>query len=169
MTDRAIFNRKYTSFTSGGPSVFLVNGAGVTTQLSPTETFTAGENLTQGNFVYVSGTYVFKTSALSGLAAVNYTAIGATAAAANNGASVAVNLDSLVVIPSGNITEENALVPGQFYYLSKYRGQITRFNTASGQISNSGTFQYQASAPVGQAVSTSELEIEIQPPVILFD
>ena len=169
MTDRAIFNRKYTSFTSGSTSVFLVNGAGVTTQLSPTEDFTAGENLIQGDFVYVSGTSVFKASALSGLAPERYATIGATAASASNGSTVAVNLDSIVVLSSANITAEPALIPGQFYYLSKYPGQVTRFSTTSGTISNSGTFQYQVSAPVGQALSTTELEVEIQPATVLYD
>jgi len=170
MTDRAIFNRKYTSFASGGgTTVFLVNGAGVTTQLSPTENFTAGENLVQGDFVYVSGTSVFRASALSGLAADRYGVIGATAAAANSGNTVAVNLDSIVVLSSANITAEVALVPGQFYYLSKYPGQVTRYSTASGEISNSGTYQYQVVAPVGQAVSTTELEVEIQPVTVLYD
>jgi hypothetical protein len=169
MTDRAIFNRKYTSFVSGsGTSVFLINGAGVTTQLSPTQSFTAGETLIQGAFVYVSGTSVFKASSLSGLASSRYAVIGATAAAANVGNSVEVNLDSVVVLSASNITAETSLIPGQVYYLSKYSGQVTRFSTTSGQVSNSGTFQYQVSAPVGQALSTTELEIEIQPPIILY-
>jgi hypothetical protein len=169
MTDRAIFNRKYTSFTSGSTSVFLVNGAGVTTQLSPTEQFTAGEDLIQGDFVYVSGAYVLRTSALSGLAPENYATIGATAAAASNGITVEVNLDSIVVLSDANITAGTALVPGQIYYLSKYPGQVTPFNTASGDVSNSGIFQYQVNAPVGRAVSTTELEVQISPVTILFD
>ena len=169
MTDRAIFNRKYTSFTSGSTSVFLVNGAGVTTQLSPTEQFTAGEDLIQGDFVYVSGAYVLRASALSGLAPENYATIGATAAAAANGSTVEVNLDSIVVLGDANITADAALIPGQFYYLSKYPGQVTRFSTASGDVSNSGTFQYQVNAPVGQALSTTELEVEIQPVTVLYD
>lgn len=169
MTDRAIFNRKYTSFNSGGTSVFLVNGGGVTTQLSPTEDFTAGEDLAQGDFVYVSGVSVFKASALSGLAATNYASIGAAAAAASIGSTVAVNLDSIVVLGDANITADSALIPGEFYYLSRYPGQVTRYSTASGIISNSGTLQYQVVAPVGQALSTSELEVEIQPVTIIFD
>jgi hypothetical protein len=169
MTDRTIFNRKYTSFTAGSTPVFLVNGAGVTTQLSPTEQFTAGENLIQGDFVYVSGTYALRASALSGLAPENYAVIGSTAASASNGGVVAVNLDSIVSLSDSNITADTVLIPGQYYYLSKYPGQITQFNTASGLVSNSGVFQYQASALVGRALSTTELEVEIQPAIILYD
>ena len=169
MANRAIFNRKYTSYTTGGATVFLVNGGGVTTSLPATQEFTAGETLIQGDFVYVSGSSVFKASALSGLAAFNYNVIGATAGAATPSSGVEVNLDGTAVLSSSNIVGESALVPGQFYFLSKYEGQVTRYNTASGEVSNSGTFQHQVLAPVGMAVSTTEIEVEVQPVTILYN
>ena len=169
MANRSIFIRKYTSFDSGGTSVFLVNGGGVTTTLPSTQDFIAGETLIQGDFVYVSGTNVFKASALSGLAAFNYNVIGATAEAAAASATVAVNLDGTATLSSPNIVGESALTPGQFYFLSKYDGQVTRYNTTSGEVSNSGTFQHQVLAPVGMAVSTTEFEVEVQPVTILYD
>ena len=71
-------------------------------------------------------------------------------------------------IGNENVTADVSLVPGEFYYLSKYSGQITRYATASGLVSASGTNEYQVSVPVGFAVSNSELNVEIQPPVILY-
>jgi hypothetical protein len=168
MAEVAIFNRKYTSFNSGGTTVYLVNGNGVTTTVQSTQEFTAGEALSQGNFVYVSGTSVFKASALSGLAPDNYEVIGVTAESAPTGSGVSVNIDDVAVVLSQNITADSALIPGERYYLSKYTGEITRYSTASGIISNSGTNQYQVLSSVGTAVSTSELAIEIQPPIILY-
>lgn len=168
MTEVAIFNRRYTSFDSSGTTVFLVNGGGVTTDAQSTLDFTAGEALNQGDFVYVSGASVFKASALSGISPVNYEVIGVTAESALVGSGVSVNVDDVAIILDANITADSALVPGERYYLSKYTGQITRYSTASGFVSNSGTNQYQALAPVGVALSTSELEVEIQPPVILY-
>jgi hypothetical protein len=61
------------------------------------------------------------------------------------------------------------LVPGTQYYLSKYSGQIVPYSSSSGTVSNSGTNQYQAFVPVGQAVSLTEFNIEIQPEIVLYD
>lgn len=169
MTDRAIFNRKYTSFNSGGTTVWLVNGAGVTTDPTSTVSFTAGEALSQGSFVRVSGTYVVKATALSGLAPANYAVIGATTEAATQGGTVSVSTDGVVVLTSANITASGVLVPGTQYYLSKYSGQIVPYSSSSGLVSNSGTNQYQAFVPVGQAVSLTEFNIEIQPEIVLYD
>jgi hypothetical protein len=66
------------------------------------------------------------------------------------------------------LTADVSLVPGNYYYLSKFSGQITRYSTASGTVSASGTDQYQVAVPVGYAVSNSELDVEIQPPIILY-
>lgn len=165
--DRAIFNRRYTDFTPGNTQVWLVNGAGVTTTPSSTQNFTAGSNLIQGQVVYVSGTYVLPASAASGVAPEVYNAIGITAASAGVSSGVAVNLDDIAVVSSANITGETALVPGQYYFLSKYSGQLTRYSTASGTVTASGG--YAASVTVGLALSTSEIQIEIQPPSLLYD
>jgi hypothetical protein len=167
MADRAIFNRKYTSFSSAGTEVWLINGAGVTTTASATQSFTAGSNLVQGAVVYVSGTQVFAASAISGVAAFNYGAIGITAASAGVTSGVAVNLDDVAVINAENITAESSLIPGEYYFLSKYTGQLTRYTTASGSITASGTDNYQALVGLGVALSTTELEVEIKPPTLL--
>ena len=169
MSDRAIFNRKYTSFTPGGTEVWLTNGAGVTTTFPTSQNFNASENLIQGQVVYVSGTSVFSATAVSGVPATSYQAIGITTAAATAATSVAVTTDDTAVLTSANITAETALVPGQYYYLSKFTGQVTRFSTASGVISASGTGLYQALVGVGTALSTTELEVEITPAIILYN
>ena len=167
MADRSLFNRKYTSFTPAGVEVWLINGTGVTTSLPSTQVFTAGTNLIQGAVVYASGTQVFPASALSGVAAFNYGAIGITAGAAGVTSGISVNLDDVATVSSANITAESSLVPGEYYFLSKYTGQITRFVNASGSITASGTDQYQALVNVGKALSTTEIEVEITPPTLL--
>ena len=136
---------------------------------SSERTFTAGDSIIQGDIVYVSGVSVFKASALSGLAPFSYNVVGASKGDATAGNSVSVILDGEAAITSGTITAESSLVPGEQYYLSKYSGQITRYSTASGLISNSGIFQYQALVPVGRATTTTQLEVEIQPAIILFE
>ena len=167
MADRAIFNRKYTSFTPAGTEVYLINGAGITTSRPTTQNFTAGANLIQGEVVYVSGALVFPASAVSGIASFNFGAIGVTAASAGVTSGVAVNVDDVVVVSAANITAETTLVPGEYYYLSKFTGQLTRYTTASGSITASGTDQYQALVALGKAFSTTELEVEILPPTLL--
>lgn len=169
MTERAIFNRKYTSFNSGGTEVWLVNGAGVTTDPTSTVSVTAGEALIQGDFVRISGAYVVKATALSGLTPDNYAVVGATTEAAAQGAAVSVSTDGVVVLGSSNITASGSLVPGTQYYLSKYSGQVVTYDSASGLVTNSGTNQYQALVPMGQALSASEFSIEIQPEIVLYD
>lgn len=167
MTTRAIFNRQYTDYTPGGQQVWLVNGAGVTTSPARTQSFTAGSTLIQGDVVYVSGTYVLPASAASGVPVENYAAIGITTQAAAPSATVNVVLDDTAVIGASNITAESSLIPGQYYYLSRYDGQITRFSTASGQVTAAGG--YAAVVGIGQALSTTEIQIEIEPPVVLYD
>ena len=166
MTERAIFNRKYTSFTPGSQQVWLVNGAGVTTSAAQTQDFTAGSTLIQGQPVYVSGTYVLPASAASGVAATNYTVVGITAEAATTGNPVAVSLDDVAVVSAVNITADSTLVPGQYYYLSQYTGEITRYSTASGTVTMASG--YAALVNLGIALSTTELHVEIEAPVDLY-
>lgn len=168
MANRNVFARSFQSYNSGGGEVWLLDGEGVSLSLPESQTYTAGETLIQGDFVYVSGTSVFKTSALSGVANFRYGVVGATTESAALGATVGVSTDGIVSIGNPNLTADVSLVPGEYYYLSKYDGQITRYSTASGLVSASGTNQYQVSVPVGYAVSNSELDVEIQPPVILY-
>lgn len=166
MTDRAIFNRRYTDFTPGSQQVWLINGAGVTTSAAQTQQFTAGATLIQGQPVYVSGTYVLPASAASGVAPERFNVIGITAAAAATGSGVAVNVDDIAVISDANISAESTLVPGQYYYLSKYTGEITRYSTASGTVTAASG--YAALVNLGVALSTTELHVEIEAPVDLY-
>lgn len=168
MANRNVFARSFQSVNSGGTDVWVLDGEGVSLSLPESQSYTAGETLIQSDFVYVSGTSVFKASALSGVAAFNYGVIGATTVAAPAGSGISVSTDGIVSIGNENVTADVSLVPGEFYYLSKYSGQITRYATASGLVSASGTNEYQVSVPVGFAVSNSELNVEIQPPVILY-
>jgi hypothetical protein len=165
VTERAIFNRKYTDFTPGGTQVWLINGAGVTTNAVSTQTFTAGSNLIQGQVVYVSGVYALPATAASGVDPAWYQAIGITAASAGVSSGVTVNLDDIAVVSADNITAESSLTPGQYYYLSKYTGQLVKYLTASGTVTASGG--YAALVLVGKALSSSEIHVEIEPPVTL--
>ena len=167
MTERALFNRRYTSYTPNGTEVWLLNGAGVQTSSSSTTSFIAGVDLNQGEVVFVSGVYAVPAAAGSGVSQPEYRAIGVTAEGALQNATVTVVLDDSVTIPAEQITAESALTPGQSYYISKYSGQVTRFSTASGVITIASG--YAALAPVGTAVSTAELQVEIGSPVILTD
>lgn len=166
MTDRAIFNRVYTSFTPGSTPVWLVNGAGVTTTPVSTQAFTAGEDLIQGQVVALSGTYAVSASAASGSATNLLNPIGLASAAASGSTTVYVNLDDIAVVTAANIVGEAALTPGQYYYLSKYSGKLVRYSTASGTVSASGG--YAVLSNLGLALSASELSVEIQPSVDLY-
>jgi len=138
---------------------------------SQTRDFIAGENLTTGEIVYVSGVSVYKASALSGLAPENYSAIGAVndLSSVTAGNTVTINLDGEALISGAVITADSELVPGEVYYLSKYAGQVTRYATASGSVTNSGTDQHQALVVLGKATTSQNIELEIQPAIILFE
>lgn len=164
MTDRALFNRRYTSYTPGTTQVWLVNGAGVTTSPTTTLTFSAGANLVQGEVVYVSGTYVLPASAASGVNPALWNPIGITAEAAVAAADVDVVLDDIAIVGSGNIIHQTALTPGQYYYLANIPGKLTAATAPSG-ITTSGL--YGAMTPVGLALSASEIHVEIGSPVTL--
>ena len=165
MTDRAVFGRRYTSYTPGATEVWLLNGTAVSLSAASSQEFTAGSALLQGETVYVSGTYVLPASAASGVLPAQYSAIGVTAASASGTDPVTVILDDIAVVSDVNITAEATLVPGEYYFVSKYPGQITRFATASGEITASGG--YASVTTVGQALSTTELKVEIEAPIVL--
>lgn len=165
MTDRALFNRRYTSYVPNGTEVWLLNGAGVTTTPVTTQNLVASENLVQGAIVFVSGTWAVPATAASGASNPEYYPIGITAQAAYQNATVPIVLDDIAVVSDPNITADSSLVPGEIYYLSKYKGEITRFQTASGTIVRASG--YGAVVPVGTALSASELQVEIGTPVIL--
>jgi hypothetical protein len=169
VTDRAAFNRRYTSYQSDGTQVWLANGAGASATTgggSDSKSFTAGEDLIQGAAVYVSGVYVFNASAASGIADFKYNAIGITTEAASGNAPITVNLDGIVPISSNNLAYETSLDVGEYYFLSNQDGKLVKYQTASGLISAS--YGYGALVNLGTAISTSELSVEIQPIVELF-
>jgi len=125
MTERAIFNRKYSSFNSGGTEVWLVTGAGITTQPDSTISLTAGETLAQGDFVRLSGTYAVKASALSGLATASYKVIGATAESATINNAVLINTDGIVrpqffkYYSFGILGSRNTVLPVQIFWSNR--------------------------------------------------
>lgn len=169
MAEREIFSRVYESYDSAGQLVWLPNGASASASadLSVIQVFPAGETLVQGALVYVSGTKIWNTTAASGQPLFESLAIGVTTQSGVAGANVPVNLDGIVTISDQNITADSQLTPGEYYYASMYRGQITRYSTASGQILASGSNPYQVAAPVGVALSNSQLSIEIARPTVL--
>lgn len=167
MATRAIFNRKYESYTPGSTEVWLVNGAGVATTPATTQTLTAGATFIQGDAVYVSGTYALPASAASGIASVRYNPIGITASSAASSASISINIDGVCVLSSANLIGETQLTPGAYYYLSKFDGKLTKYATSSGSITAASG--YAALVYLGQALSPTELQIEIEPPVVLYD
>jgi len=134
-----------------------------------TKSYTAGESLILGDIVYVSGVSVFKATALSGVDTTRYNPIGAVTISGSTGQTVTVNSDNIVSFTSNNITAESNLVAGELYYLSKYPGQITRYSTASGIVALSGNNQYGSLVYVGRALSSTQLEVEIQPKIILTE
>jgi len=164
MTDRAVFNRRYTSYTPGSTQVWLVNGAGSVTSPASTITFTAGETLVQGEVVYVSGTHVLPASTATGVDVSLWNAIGITAEAAASSADVDVILDDIALVSSGNLVHQTALTPGQYYYVANIAGKLTTATAPSG-ISISGG--YAALTPVGLAISATELHVEVGSPVTL--
>ena len=78
MTNRSIFNRRYTSYSPAGVEVYLLNGAGISSQLNPTFDFELGQDLDAGSVVYVSGAVILAASAASGTISDAAYAVGIT-------------------------------------------------------------------------------------------
>lgn len=169
MASKSIFNRNYTSYQADGTTVYLANGRGVVTNPAPEVTLTAGANLIAGECLYASGAFVVPTTALSGLDTSQFSAIGFATEAAINNNPVVVNLDGVITLNSANISAESALIPGEYYYVSKFQGQITRFTTTSGSVTGSGSDAYAAAVTVGVALTSNLLSIEIATPVLLYN
>ena len=163
MSNRSIFNRRYTSYEPAGTQVWLVNGAGISSQLNPTFDFELGEDLDSGSVVYVSGSVIFFFFSASGTIADAAYAVGITTVSGNAGATVPVVTDEVATVDSQNITHQSTLTPGRYYYLSNIPGQVTL--TEPSGISFSGGFQ--ASTLVGMALTQSDIHLEIDGPVFL--
>ena len=166
MTNRAIFNRSYTEFTPGTTPVWLVNGGSISSS-GPTTLvdFTAGADLIAGEVVYVSGVFALPATAAATATETESRAVGITTEAATQGNNVRVNIDDIASVSAANITGASALVPGQYYYLSKFTGQLTAYTTASGDVTPADG--YGVMVNLGLALSTNSIHVEIQPPVLL--
>ena len=168
MTTRSIFNRRYTSFQSDGTEVYLCNGQGNVTGSVPVVPIPAGTDIIAGTPVYASGTAVYPAIAISGVNTEQLSVLGFVTSDVTAGDDALVSTDGVVDTTAVNITAESALSAGQYYYLSKFRGEIVKFATASGEISGSGTDAYAASVPLGLAINTTQLSIELNAPILLY-
>jgi len=126
MPTRSIFNRRYSSFQSDGTTVYLANGQGNVTGSVPIISLTAGYNFAAGTPLYASGTVVVPAIAASGVDTDQIQVLGFSTEAGTNGSAVQVALDGVVDLTAGNITAETSLSAGQYYYLSKFRGEIVK-------------------------------------------
>ena len=163
MTNRSIFNRRYTSYSPAGVEVYLLNGAGISSQLNPTFDFELGEDLDSGSVVYVSGAVIYAASAASGVSADLAYAVGITTVSGNAGATVPVVTDEIATVDSQNITHQSTLTPGRYYYLSNVAGQVTAIPPSGITLSGG----YQASTLVGMALTQSDIHLGIGGPVFL--
>jgi len=168
MATRSIFNRTYTDFQSGSTEVFLVNGQGNVTGSSPIVEIEAGVDMIAGTPVYPSGNVVVPGIASVGVDPQQLSIVGFVSADVTAGDDAAVITDGVIDLSAINITAESALSAGQYYYLSKYRGEVVKYETASGTITGSGVDAYAASAPLGLAINTTQLSIELNSPILLY-
>jgi hypothetical protein len=155
---------------AAGSNTVLSSGNYITisgTDVSSIKTYTAGETIAVGEFVCFDAGSLVKASAASGVDSVRYNTFGCAITAGNATDAIRVNSDNIVTLSDPNITAESQLTPGESYYLSKYFGQVTKYSTASGGI----TFAegYGALVYVGRALSTTQLEVEIQPKILLTE
>lgn len=155
---------------AAGSNTVLSSGNYITisgTDVSSIKTYTAGETIAVGEFVCFDAGSLVKASAASGVDPVRYNTFGCAITAGNVTDTIRVNSDNIVTLSDPNITAESQLTPGESYYLSKYFGQVTKYSTASGGI----TFAegYGALVYVGRALSTTQLEVEIQPKILLTE
>lgn len=141
----------------------LISGVDVSSVTS----YTAGETLEVGDFVCFDAGSLVKASASGGVSAARHSPIGSAASSGTVGETVRVNSDNIVVLSDANIYGETQLVPGEDYYLAADYGQVTRYSVPPGGITASGG--YGALVYVGRALSTTQLEVEIQPKVILTE
>ena len=168
MVTRSIFNRTYTDFQAGSTPVFLVTGQGNVTGSSPVVEIEAGVDMIAGTPVYPSGTVVVPGIAISGVDTQQLSIVGFVTQNVTAGSNALVATDGVIDLTDVNITAESSLSAGQYYYLSKFRGQVVKFETASGTITGSGTDAYAASAPLGLAINTTQLSIELNSPILLY-
>jgi len=169
------YNQVFQGSVSGhvlaeGSNTVLPSGDYITvsgTDISSVKNYTAGESISVGQFVCFDAGSLVKASAASGVDSTRYNTFGCAITAGSVSDTIKVNSDNIVTLSSSNITADAALTPGESYYLSKFYGEVTRFSTTSGTI----TFAegYGALVYVGRALSTTQLEVEIQPKILLTE
>lgn len=169
------YNQVFQGSVSGhvlaeGSNTVLPSGDYITvsgTDISSVKNYTAGESISVGQFVCFDAGSLVKASAASGVDSTRYNTFGCAITAGGVSDTIKVNSDNIVTLSSSNITADVALTPGESYYLSKFYGEVTRFSTTSGTI----TFAegYGALVYVGRALSTTQLEVEIQPKILLTE
>lgn len=161
MSERQIFNRRYQPFQSDGTTVYLTTGVSQVTSPGTSIDVEAGETLIPGTAVFAFGTpaQIFKATAISGVTLEHASVVGFTQAGATVGGDVGLTTTGIVAIPGENVVGETQLTTGDAYFLSKFDGQITKYSTTSGLIQTSE--MYQAVAPVGVALSPTELSVNI--------
>lgn len=153
-----------------GSNTILSSGNYITvsgTDVSSIKNYTAGETIAVGQFVCFDAGSLVKASTASGVDPVRYNTFGCAITAGNVTDTIRVNSDNIVTLGSSNITADTQLTPGESYYLSKFAGQVTKFSTASGSIAFAEG--YGALVYVGRALSTTQLEVEIQPKILLTE
>jgi hypothetical protein len=169
------YNQVFQGSVSGhvlaeGNNTVLPSGDYITvsgTDISSVKNYTAGESISVGQFVCFDAGSLVKASAASGVDSTRYNTFGCAVTAGGVSDTIKINSDNIVTLSSSNITADAALTPGESYYLSKFYGEVTRFSTTSGTI----TFAegYGALVYVGRALSTTQLEVEIQPKILLTE
>jgi hypothetical protein len=169
------YNQVFQGSVSGhvlaeGNNTVLASGDYITVSgidVSSVKNYTAGESISVGQFVCFDAGSLVKASAASGVDATRYNTFGCAVTAGGVSDTIKVNSDNIVTLAGSNITADAALTPGESYYLSKYSGEVTRYTTASGSV----TFAegYGALVYIGRALSTTELEVEIQPKILLTE
>lgn len=135
--------------------------------ISSVRSYTAAEVVASGQWVSFDSGALVVASAASGVNPSRHNVFGCAVNAAGISGSLTVNSDNIVTVYGHNITADTQLTPGESYYLSKFSGQLTRYTTASGSISLAGG--YGALVYVGKALTATQLEVEIQPKIILTE
>jgi hypothetical protein len=127
--------------------------------LVPVETFTFDSTATDGQPVYISGSGsvdLADASALSTAGVVGLVTNGG--AAATNSGDVDVDPDVVELTDWSSVTGSSTLTPGALYYLSTTAGELTETPpSGDGEVI----------VPVGRAISTTELEVEIGQSILL--
>lgn len=121
--------------------------------------FIAGEAISAGDVVYVSPSGLLLKSIATSF--VQAAAVGVATNAGAAGSLISVNSDSIQ-------TGFTSLTPGDFQYLSATTsGSLVTYSSWAGQLAAttlSGLFL----SPVGRALTTTSVEIELAPPTYII-